>query len=68
MEFNTKKIENNFRNDIAASITRSCNKAINNCSLRGKHVEEPDLVAHIIKELPYDLIHYIHIRHLLSLM
>lgn len=60
MEFNTKKIENNFRNYIAASITRSCNEAINNCSLRGRHVEEPDLVAHIIKELPHDLFKSLH--------
>lgn len=60
MEFNTKKVENNIRNDISASITRCCNEAINECRLRGNSIKEPDLVAFIIKHLPNDLFNSLH--------
>lgn len=60
MEFDTKKAENNFISDISDSITRSCNEAIKNCDKRGNPVEEPDLIAHIIEQLPRDLYNSLH--------
>lgn len=53
--YDLKKNANKLKARITESITRSCLEAKNNCRALNHDVQEPDLIAYLVKNLPHDL-------------